>query len=66
MLRKSVIRKPNSSLQTKVQQSTHSEIWKLLMAYNNIQKFYFPPIAKSPTYCHLQRVCHLGILLILT
>lgn len=63
MIKKSVIRKLNSSLQTKVQQSTHSEIWKLLMAYNNTQKFYFPPIANSPTYCHLQRVCHLGILL---
>lgn len=63
MLKKSVIRKLNSSLQTKVQQSTHREIWKLLMAYNNTQKFYSPPIANSPTYCHLQRVCHLGILL---
>lgn len=52
MLRKSVIRKLNSLLQTKVQQSTLNEIWKLLMTYNNTQKFYSPPIANYPTYCH--------------
>lgn len=64
MLRKSVIRKLNSSLQTEVQQSTLNEIQKLLMAYNNTQKFYSPPIANYPTYCHLQRVCHLGVFLL--
>lgn len=32
------------------------------MTYANTQKFYFPPIANYPTYCHIQRVCHLGFL----